>query len=81
MRGSESCRGWRAFENISSMKIKVEQMPQSALRCGLLGVSIFGRSNVAEVVYAKQSPSSPASDGGDNYLSRASVDVLYHDEV
>jgi hypothetical protein len=33
-------------------KIKVEQLPQDALRCGLSGVASFVRSDVAKVVNA-----------------------------
>ena len=46
-------------------KIYVEWIPQDALRCGLSGVTSFVRSDVAKVVYAEMSPSSPASGDGD----------------
>jgi hypothetical protein len=62
-------------------KIKVEQMPQDALRCGLSGVTSFVRSNVAEVVYANYPRRHRQVTAGIIYLTKGSVNALFHDEV
>ena len=62
-------------------KIKVEQMPQDALRCGLSGVASFVRSDVARVVYANYPRRHRQVTAGIIYLPVGSVENLFHDEV